>query len=193
MEEYTREEAIEKVLAIRARFGGVMPNKRDYDEDESVDLDGLIAALGVKNYAGVNIAVLRELRKREAQNANILDGKESKWSHENFVLNEKKREEREFVERRNGTYVKPFARIKKRVAESKTLYWDDKVVAELVMKFYNQYGRVPSDKDVQVGEAFRTMEEVTPSSKTLYRVLGGRRSEWLESCQKILNYQKARE
>ena len=118
MEEYTREEAIEKVLAIRARFGGVMPNKRDYDEDESVDLDGLITALGVKNYAGVNIAVLRELRKREAQNVKILSGKEDKWTHENFVLNEKKREEREAIERQNGTYVKPFARIKKRVAES---------------------------------------------------------------------------
>lgn len=73
MPEYTRDEAIEVVLKMRARFGGVMPTKIDYEEDDTIDLNALVKALGVKNYAGANIAVIRELRKREGRKINILD------------------------------------------------------------------------------------------------------------------------
>lgn len=191
MSEYTREEAIETVLKMRARFGGVMPTKIDYEEDSTIDLEALARALNVKNYAGVNIAVLRELRKREGRKVNILDdSKDNMWQSNNFIVNSEKQGEREEKEKQAGTYESPSAKIKKRIDSSNILYWDEKSVAESVMKFYKRYGRIPSDKDIQVGGRFRMMDEQTPSSTTVYKFLGNRRSKWLDECKKILRKNK---
>lgn len=191
MPEYTRDEAIEVVLKMRARFGGVMPTKIDYEEDDTIDLEALARALNVRNYAGVNIAVLRELRKREGRKISILDdGRNSMWQRNNFVVNVEKRDEREEEEKKAGTYESPSAKIKKRIDMSNVVCWDEKSVAESVMKFYKRYGRIPSDKDIQIGGRFRMMDEQTPCSATVYKFLGNRRSKWLEECKAILRSKK---
>ena len=71
--QYTFDEAIDTVLELKERFS-TMPTKEDYEKvSKTVDLAGLARALGVRggSYAAINIAVLRELRKREGRNEYI--------------------------------------------------------------------------------------------------------------------------
>ncbi len=67
--------------------------------------------------------------------------------------------------------------------------WTDKEVAEIVMEFYDKYKEIPSHGDVLSGGRFKTMGKPTPSNRTLHKVLGSHRSEWLGSCKLILGYE----
>ncbi|MBR3366060.1 hypothetical protein IKG48_03010 [Candidatus Saccharibacteria bacterium] len=71
MMEYTREEAIEKILEMKEEYGH-MPTEKDYKKDNTVNFNGLLKAMEAKNYSELNIKVLRELRKREGQSERIL-------------------------------------------------------------------------------------------------------------------------
>ena len=71
--------------------------------------------------------------------------------------------------------------------------WTDKEVAEVVMEFYDEYKEVPSHDDALSGGRFKTMGKSTPSNRTLHKVLGSHRSEWLESCKMILGYEVRKE
>lgn len=76
---YTYKEAIDAVINLANARAGVFPLEDDYEEAEdsgAIDIDGLAEALNVgesikrnhvRPYAAVNIAVLRELRKREGR------------------------------------------------------------------------------------------------------------------------------
>ena len=71
MTEYTREEAIEKILEMKEEYGH-MPTEKDYKKDNTVNFNGLLKAMEAKSYSELNIKVLRELRKREGQSERIL-------------------------------------------------------------------------------------------------------------------------
>ena len=71
MMEYTREEAIEKILEMKEEYGH-MPTEKDYKKDNTVNFNGLLKAMEAKSYSELNIKVLRELRKREGQSERIL-------------------------------------------------------------------------------------------------------------------------
>lgn len=64
---YTRDEAVDKVMEIKSRFGSI-PTKSGYEKiADIVKLEDLEEALGVKGYAAVNIEVLRAVRIREGR------------------------------------------------------------------------------------------------------------------------------
>ena len=74
-------EAIDKVLALKDKVGS-MPNHEDY-ERFGIDTEELAEALGIdlafnnktlgtRPYAAINIAVIRELRRRENQPIRIV-------------------------------------------------------------------------------------------------------------------------
>lgn len=71
MMEYTREEAIEKILEMKEEYGH-MPTEKDYKKDNTANFNGLLKAMEAKSYSELNIKVLRELRKREGQSERIL-------------------------------------------------------------------------------------------------------------------------
>lgn len=89
---YTREEAIEKVLAMKAELGRI-PTERDYKKDNTVKLEDLEKALGVKGYAAVNIAVLKALRKDEGKTVNFSELKSKSW--QDFIINPAKQAQSE--------------------------------------------------------------------------------------------------
>ena len=92
MAKYTFDEAVDIVLDIKNRCG-TMPTHEDYEKFSWVaDVDDLAEALDVKEdikllhvraYAAVNIAVIRELRRRAGKPVYIARVDESAWAHIN--------------------------------------------------------------------------------------------------------------
>lgn len=84
-QEYSYEEAVDKVLELANKIG-TMPTKRDYEKYRwFLDVEGLADALDVRQsmarnnvraYAAVNIAVLREVRRRNGEVVHIAEANE---------------------------------------------------------------------------------------------------------------------
>ncbi|MBR3169444.1 hypothetical protein IKF23_03325 [Candidatus Saccharibacteria bacterium] len=92
---YTYEEAVEIVLKLKEQFG-TMPTKEEYArvaESGEIDLNALLDALNKnpveKNHAGycaaINIAVLREIRRREGRKVYISVDDKNIWRPEQAV------------------------------------------------------------------------------------------------------------
>ena len=92
MAKYTKDEAIDIVLDMKRRCG-TMPTKEDYEKlhwladvndlAEALDVLDDMKHLHVRAYAAVNIAVLRELRRRAGKTVFIAQVDESAWAHIN--------------------------------------------------------------------------------------------------------------
>lgn len=178
---YTREEAIEKVLEMKKKLGHI-PSEDEYREEKV--LSDLMYALRVKSYAAVNITVLRELRKRRGENPYIARDSDERWCADViFAPNSNPR--KRFLEENNQARVTktPEAGGETRPRKKK---WGKKAVAEIVMRFYEQYGRFPTGTDFYQGGAFKNMDGNAPSCWVLYSNLGEHRSSWLKACAEIL-------
>ncbi|MBR3169446.1 hypothetical protein IKF23_03335 [Candidatus Saccharibacteria bacterium] len=208
--QYTHEEAIEKILQMKEELGH-MPTERDYKKDNIVKLEDLEKALNVKGYAALNIAVLKELRKKQDTTVNLLDdAKKSKWKND-FVINPHKPIK---VKKKPKTEVKKMEEPKNIATENEglarseepsenkelTVLSDEHVekrrtgkhqtkeeVAKIVKKFYDMKSRLPTDKEMRDG-TFRTIceESRVPSHATCYKYLGKHKEEWLKSIEEIL-------
>lgn len=180
---YTREEAIEKVLAMKKKFGHI-PTEEEYEACEDIaKLKDLMAALNATNYAAVNIAVLRELRRREGKKVYIaqLDD-EHRWRGRNSAADSR----REKRERRQQEDREAHQASKKQEKTGRGREWSKEKVAEALMRFYERYGRFPTGEDFNADGAFKTMGEAAPCGRTLYKNLGKHKSEWLANCAAIL-------
>lgn len=191
---YTRNEAIEKVLEIKSKLGH-MPTKEEYEQlKDVVKLEDLMVALDATDYAAVNITVLRELRKREGKQVYIaLDRNGNGWHDRTFIANLKQAEEthecgkskKDDTGDTDETLVAKKPKKEKKKSDKK--FWSKEEVAEIVMRFYEQYGHFPKIEDFKSNGAFRNMDELTPCNRTLYRNLGKHRSMWLNACTEILS------
>lgn len=90
--DYTKTEALNAVINLANKSGGTFPFQEDYEEAEAnreIDIDGLIKAFGVASsmeytkvrpYAAINIAALREIRRREGKPERIvLEDPSTRW------------------------------------------------------------------------------------------------------------------
>lgn len=93
---YTYDEAVEIVLRHASRHG--FPINDEGYEMEGLDTNELLMALdtdgelsktlekvNARNYAGINIAILRELRRRKGEEVNISADETSYWGRNNSL------------------------------------------------------------------------------------------------------------
>ena len=95
MEKLTKEEAVEKILAFKNTMA-VWPIQEDYDRYfTKAEQNELLVALGMKGsirkncvrpFAGINIAVLRALRKRKGEVVYIAGPEAASWEDTNSNL-----------------------------------------------------------------------------------------------------------
>ena len=193
--QYTHEEAIEKILQMKEELGH-MPTERDYKRDDTIKLEDLEKALGVKGYAAVNIAVLKSLRKGEGKTVNLSELKGKSWQSGGFIIDPAKQAQSEakiakapkpagdtvgnkayaairkpkIVAEQNKEVIKMDEEIKSGTTEIKAKrdykFWSEEEIARIIKKFYDIKGRLPSDQEIRVGFLRNVCGEPTPTSPT---------------------------